>query len=95
MEIIQEGDEEWRIITSSALSTSEVRFKLGEEFKEKRQDGVTVTSLVVAEGDDKWVYTQKPGDGKDVISTREYKDTHLMVTNCIGDVTSTRTYERL
>ncbi len=94
MEIISDGDE-WRIITSSALSTSEVKFKLGEEFEEKRQDGVTVTSLVVAEADDKWVYTQKPGDGKDVISTREYSDSQMTVTNCIGDVTSTRTYDRI
>jgi hypothetical protein len=94
MEIINDGDE-WRVVTKSALSTSEVKFKLGEEFKETRQDGVTVTSLVVPEGDDKWVYTQKPGDGKDVTSTREYTDSSMTITNCIGDVTSTRVYERI
>lgn len=40
VEIKQEGDE--FVIKTIAFKNSEIRFKLGEEFEEKRLDGATV-----------------------------------------------------
>lgn len=40
VEIKQEGDE--YIIKTIAFKNSEIRFKLGQEFEEKRLDGATV-----------------------------------------------------
>ena len=43
VEIKQDGDE--YIIKTIAFKNSEIRFKLGQEFEEKRLDGVTVKVL--------------------------------------------------
>jgi len=40
VEIIQDGDD--YVIKTHAFKNSEIRFKLGQEFEEKRLDGVTV-----------------------------------------------------
>lgn len=82
------------MITSSALSTSEIHFTLGEEFPEDRQDGVSVTSCISAEGNT-WTQTQKPGDGKDVTIIREFGDKELKVISTIGSITANRVYERI
>ncbi|OAQ96856.1 hypothetical protein LLEC1_07314 [Akanthomyces lecanii] len=91
--ITRDGDR-WTMVTSSALSTSDVSFTLGEAFPEERQDGVSVTSRVTADGNT-WTQTQKPGDGRDVTIVREFGDTELKVTSTIGSVTAHRVYERI
>ncbi len=91
--ITRDGDR-WTMVTSSALSTSEITFTLGDEFPEERQDGVTVTSCVAADGNT-WTQTQKPGNGKDVTIVREFGDKELKVTSTIGSVTAHRVYERI
>ncbi|KAJ2965693.1 hypothetical protein NQ176_g10492 [Zarea fungicola] len=91
--ITRDGDK-YTMITSSALSTTQITFALGEEFKEDRQDGVSVTSLVTADGNT-WTQTQKPGDGKDLLIVREFTDSELKVTSTINGVTANRVYERI
>lgn len=39
---IKQNGEEYSIKSSSAIKTSEIKFKLGEEFEEDRMDGVRV-----------------------------------------------------
>ncbi|ATY62148.1 cellular retinoic acid binding [Cordyceps militaris] len=91
--ITRDGDR-WTMVTSSALSTSQIEFALGEEFPEARQDGVSVTSCVAADGNT-WTQTQKPGDGRDVTIVREFGEKELRVTSTIGSVTANRVYERI
>ncbi|OAA44024.1 cellular retinoic acid binding protein [Beauveria brongniartii RCEF 3172] len=98
--ISRDGDR-WTMVTSSALSTSQVSFVLGEDFAEDRQDGVSVTSRVAAADDDDsgrsntWTQTQKPGDGKDVTIVREFGEKELKVTSTVNGVTAHRVYERV
>ncbi|KAM3560388.1 hypothetical protein ARSEF4850_003674 [Beauveria asiatica] len=100
---ISRSGDRWTMVTSSALSTSQVSFVLGEDFAEDRQDGVSVTSRVTADDDDDdehgrsntWTQTQKPGDGKDVTIVREFGDKELKVTSTVNGVTAHRVYERL
>lgn len=91
--ISRDGDK-WSMLTSSALSTSDISFTLDEEFEEQRQDGVTVTSRISADGNT-WTQTQKPGNGKDVTIVREFTDNELKVTSTINNVVSNRVYERI
>ncbi|KAM3506812.1 hypothetical protein MY10362_002140 [Beauveria mimosiformis] len=96
--ISRDGDR-WTMVTSSALSTSQVSFVLGEDFAENRQDGVSVTSRVAADDDNgrgnTWTHTQKPGDGKDVTIVREFGEKELKVTSTVNGVTAHRVYERV
>ncbi|TQV91711.1 hypothetical protein V2A60_008645 [Cordyceps javanica] len=92
--ITRDGDR-WTMVTSSALSTSEITFALGEDFPEDRQDGVSVTSNISADGNTTWTQTQKPGDGKDVTIVREFGERELRVTSTVGGVTANRVYERI
>ncbi|KGQ06343.1 Fatty acid-binding protein [Beauveria bassiana D1-5] len=91
--ISRDGDR-WTMVTSSALSTSQVSFVLGEDFAEDRQDGVSVTSRVTADENrsNTWTQTQKPGDGKDVTIVREFGDKELKVTSTVNGVTAHRVY---
>ncbi|KAJ6787009.1 hypothetical protein PWT90_07434 [Aphanocladium album] len=91
---ISRNGDKWTMLTSSALSTSEIEFTLGEEFPEDRQDGVSVTSCITADGST-WTQTQKPGNGKDVLIVREFGDKELKVTSTIGNITANRVYERI
>ncbi|OAA71261.1 cellular retinoic acid binding protein [Cordyceps fumosorosea ARSEF 2679] len=86
---ITRAGERWTMVTSSALSTSEVTFALDEEFPEDRQDGVSVTSCVSADGN-VWTQTQKPGNGKDVTIVREFGETELRVMSTVNGVTANR-----
>ncbi|KAF1738297.1 Fatty acid-binding protein [Beauveria bassiana] len=92
--ISRDGDR-WTMVTSSALSTSQVSFVLGEDFAEDRQDGVSVTSRVTADDSNTWTQTQKPGDGKDVTIVREFGDKELKVTSTVNGVTAHRVYVRV
>ncbi|OTF74944.1 Group 13 mite allergen-like protein (Lipocalin), partial [Euroglyphus maynei] len=74
IEVVKDGDY-WVIKTHTALKTTGIRFKLGEEFDETRIDGKTVKTNVVMEGDNTMVQTQK-GD-KEVKIIREFSETQL------------------
>jgi hypothetical protein len=82
--------------TKTALKNSEIKFKVGEEFEETRQDDVKVKSVFTQEGN-KWTQVQTPldGSGKIVTIIREFGDKQLTTTAKVGDVTSVRTYDKL
>ncbi|CAG2160017.1 unnamed protein product [Oppiella nova] len=91
LEISKDGN----VYTSRTIQpnrTHEVKFELGKEFDETRQDGKTVKSLVVADGN-RLIQTQKGGE-KDLKIVREFNGNELRVTVTSGPVVSVRTYAR-
>ncbi|XP_054715080.1 fatty acid-binding protein-like [Uloborus diversus] len=89
VEIKQEGDE--FVVKTIAFKNSEIRFKLGEEFEEKRLDGATVKTVVTLEGGK---LVQKQFGDKEVTITREVDGDTLKVVCESGSVVSTRIYKR-
>ncbi|NP_001083636.1 peripheral myelin protein 2 L homeolog [Xenopus laevis] len=79
--------------TESTLKTSEVAFKLGEEFDETTADNRKTKTIVTCDGGvlnqlQKW-------DGKETIIQREIKNGQLVVTCTMGDVKCVRTYDKV
>nr|AOW69612.1 heart-type fatty acid-binding protein [Lateolabrax japonicus] len=78
--------------TQSSVKNTELSFKLGEEFDETTADDRKVKSVVNIDGG-KMVHVQK-WDGKETSLVREVKDNALTLTLTLGDVVSTRHYEK-
>ncbi|KAL8220271.1 UNVERIFIED_CONTAM: Fatty acid-binding protein, heart [Gekko kuhli] len=78
--------------TQSTFKTTEINFKLGEEFDETTADDRHVKSIVTLE-DGKLVHVQK-WDGKETTLVRELKDGKLILTLTMGDVVCTRIYHK-
>merc|ERR1711860_93899 len=77
------------IKTETTFKTTDLKFKLGEEFEEKTADGRTVkTSINLEEG--KLLQTQ-PGE-PEVKITREIKDGNYVMTLACKDVVCLRVY---
>ncbi|GFT10902.1 fatty acid-binding protein [Nephila pilipes] len=89
VEIKQEGDE--YVVKTIAFKNSEIRFKLGQEFEEKRLDGNTVKTVVSLENGK---LVQKQFGDKEVTITREVDGDTLKVVCESGSVVSTRIYKR-
>lgn len=88
--MIKDGDV-YTIKTSTAIKNSEIKFEIGKEFEESRMDGKTVKSVVTQEGN-KLIQTQF-GD-KEVKIVREFNGDELKTVASVGDVVSTRIYNR-
>ncbi|XP_051948672.1 fatty acid-binding protein, heart-like [Xyrauchen texanus] len=87
--ISMEGD----VITLKTVSTfksTEINFKLGEEFDENTADDRKCKSLVTLDGS-KLVHVQK-WEGKETTLVREVSDNTLTLTLTLGEVVSTRHY---
>lgn len=94
LEITKEGDK-YHVQTKTALKNTEFSFVPGVEFEELRQDDVKVKSLIIAEGENKWVQTQTPPDGDKVVTIiREFEKDGVAVTATVSGVTSNRYYTR-
>ncbi|XP_041932079.1 fatty acid-binding protein, heart [Alosa pseudoharengus] len=76
--------------TVSTFKTTEVNFKLGDEFDETTADDRKVKSLVTIDGG-KLVHVQK-WDGKETTLVREVSGNTLTLTLTLGDVVCTRSY---
>ncbi|KAM4700369.1 fatty acid-binding protein, brain-like [Discoglossus pictus] len=89
--ISQDGD--FVVIqTQSTFKNTEVRFKLNEEFDETTADDRKCKSLVTIE-DGKMKHVQK-WEGKETLLVREVDENKLVLTLTLGDVVSTRHYEK-
>ena len=94
IEITKDG-ETYTVMTKTAIKNSTIKFKLGEEFEEERQDDVKVKSVVTAEGN-KWVHTQTPTDSNKVVTiVREFSDKGMNTVATVNGVSSNREYARL
>ncbi|KAM6974005.1 fatty acid-binding protein, heart [Tautogolabrus adspersus] len=78
--------------TQSAVKNTELSFKLGEEFDETTADDRKVKSLVTVDGG-KLVHVQK-WEGKETSLVREVEGNKLTLTLTLGEVVSTRHYEK-
>ena len=94
IEISKDGDT-FTIQTKTAIKNSTIKFKIGEEFDEDRQDDVKVKSVIKQEGN-KWIHTQTPSDSDKVVTiTREFSDKGIVTVATVGGVSSTREYARV
>lgn len=78
--------------TQSTFKNTEIKFKLNEEFDETTADDRKVKSLVTLE-DGVLKHVQK-WDGKETTLVREVNDNKLVLTLTLGEVVSTRHYEK-
>lgn len=90
VEITQDGDT-WSIKTVTTFKTTEIKFKLGEEFEETRMDGSIVKTVVTLDGNK---LVQKQFGDKEVIITRELEGDKLKVVCTVEDIVSTRIYDK-
>jgi len=92
VEIKHDNDSgEWSIKTVTTFKTSELKFKLDEEFDEDRLDGEKVKSKVRKDGD-KLVQEQLGATPCEIV--REIDEDKLKTTCKVGDIVSTRIYKR-
>ncbi|OQR70003.1 fatty acid-binding protein [Tropilaelaps mercedesae] len=92
VEISKNGDE-WTLRTVSTMKTTEIKFKIGEEFEEVKADGTKGKSTFTIEGNKlKQVSDNK---GKPYYTTRELVDGKLKVTVKAGNVVCYRTYSKV
>ncbi|XP_062869607.1 fatty acid-binding protein, heart [Trichomycterus rosablanca] len=84
-----EGDE-ITLKTVSTFKTTEIKFKLAQEFDETTADDRKVKSLVTLDGG-KLVHVQK-WDGKETTLVREIDGNNLTLTLTLGEVESKRYY---
>ncbi|NXG57351.1 FABPH protein, partial [Hemiprocne comata] len=90
--IIEVEGDKITVKTQSTFKNTEISFKLGEEFDETTADDRHVKSTVKLDGG-KLIHVQK-WDGKETSLVRELKDGKLILTLTMGNVVSTRTYEK-
>ncbi|KAF7235550.1 Cellular retinoic acid-binding protein 2 [Varanus komodoensis] len=96
VEIKQDG-EEFYIKTSTTVRTTEISFRIGEEFEEQTVDGRPCKSLAKWESSNKMVCEQRllKGDGPKTGWSREMtNDGELILTMTADDVVCTRVYVR-
>jgi len=89
VEVTQNGDE-WCIKTSSTFKTTELKFKLGEEFEEDRMDGAKVKSTITLEGN-KLTHIMKGEPDSTII--REFNGNEMKAIMTVNDVVCTREYK--
>ncbi|XP_066974470.1 sodium/calcium exchanger regulatory protein 1 [Macrobrachium rosenbergii] len=95
VEITQE-DDTYSMKTVTTFKTTEIKFKLGEEFEETTADGRVVKSTITLDGN-KMTHNQvgdKEKKEKDSILTREFTDTEMIMECKVDDVVSKRVYKR-
>ncbi|XP_059120763.1 cellular retinoic acid-binding protein 2 [Peromyscus eremicus] len=94
---IKQEDDSFYIKTSTTVRTTEINFKIGEEFEEQTVDGRPCKSLVKWESENKMVCEQRllKGEGPKTSWTRELtNDGELILTMTADDVVCTRVYVR-
>ncbi|XP_078543233.1 myelin P2 protein-like isoform X2 [Lissotriton helveticus] len=79
--------------TESSFTTTEISFKLGEEFDEVTADKRKTKTIVTCENG-ALIQLQK-WDDKETTIRREVKDGQLVVTCTMGDVKCVRTYDKV
>jgi len=89
---ITEADGDYSIKTVTTFKTTELKFKLGEEFEEDRLDGAKVKTKISREGN-KLVQEQFGETPCNIV--REVEGDKLSTVCTVGDVVSTRIYKRV
>ncbi|CAL8247147.1 unnamed protein product [Lota lota] len=90
--IISVGEGVISMKTQSTFKSTEIKFKLDEEFEEKTADD-RLTKTIVSFNNGKLVQKQT-WDGKSTTLERVLESGKLITTCIAGDVVAVRTYER-
>jgi len=94
--VTKEEDETYNIKQVTTFKTTEIKFKLGEEFDETTADGRVVKSTITLDGNT--LKHKQVGDAakkeKDSTMDREFTDTHMNMFCKVDDITCTRKYKR-
>lgn len=96
VEITKDGDT-YTMKTTTTFKTTEIKFKLGEEFEETTADGRVVKSTITLDGN-KLVHKQvgdKEKKEKDSELLREFTDDKMLMECKVDDVVCKRVYSRL
>lgn len=95
VDITEEGGT-YSLKTISTFKTTEIKFKLGEEFEETTADGRTVKSTISLDGN-KMTHKQtgdKEKKEKDSVLLREFTDTEMIMECKVDDIVCKRVYKR-
>merc|ERR1712045_1087661 len=92
---ISENGGTYIIVTKTTAKTTEVKFRLGEEFDETSADGRTCKTLVVLDGDTmtSTQKAQKSGE-KDLTVIRQFTDSGFTMKSTCDGVTATQVFSR-
>uniref|UniRef100_A0A8C5QV28 Cytosolic fatty-acid binding proteins domain-containing protein n=1 Tax=Leptobrachium leishanense TaxID=445787 RepID=A0A8C5QV28_9ANUR len=91
--VFSKNGDEICLKTESTLRTTELKFRLGEEFDETTPDDRKTKTLITC---DNGVLIQvQKWDGKETTIRRELKDGQMVVTCTMGDVKCVRLYEKV
>ncbi|XP_040287962.1 myelin P2 protein-like [Bufo bufo] len=91
--VISKNGDEICLKTESSMKTTEMKFKLGEEFDETTADGRKTKTIITCDGG---VLTQvQKWEGKETTIKREIKEGQLVVTCSMGDVKCVRVYDKV
>jgi len=93
--ITKDGDT-YHYKQATTFKTTEMKFKLGEEFEETTGDGRLVKSTITLEGDT--LKHKQVGDAskkeKDSTMDRTFTDTHMNMVCTVDDIVCKRNYKR-
>merc|ERR1712165_394000 len=92
---ISENGGTYTIATKTTAKTTEVKFRLGEEFDETSADGRTCKTLVVLDGNKMTSKqtAQKKGE-KDLLVVREFTDSGFTMKSTCDGVTANQVFSR-
>jgi len=92
---ISETGGNWTVLTKTTAKTTEVKFRMGEEFDETSADGRTCKTLVVLDGDTMTSKqkAQKSGE-KDLTVVRQFTDSGFTMKSTCDGVTATQVFTR-
>lgn len=93
---VSKEDETYTIKQSTTFKTTEIKFKLGEEFDETTGDGRLVKSTITLEGST--LKHKQVGDAskkeKDSTMDRIFTETHMNMECKVDDILCKRNYKR-
>merc|ERR1712001_290809 len=88
-----ENGEEFTFKQESLVKTSEIKFKIGQEFDETTADGRQVKSIMTLKAPNVMVHEMKgTNGGKDSVCVREFFGEKMVATCKREDVETVRTY---
>ncbi|XP_068201495.1 fatty acid-binding protein-like [Palaemon carinicauda] len=93
VEIINDNGE-WKVKTTTAMNSTEIKFKMGEEFSETTYDGRECKTKFTIEDGNKLLQVQNATKGKSAKFTREFTDTQMIMTCECDGVVAKRIYKR-
>ncbi|KAK3867456.1 hypothetical protein Pcinc_027090 [Petrolisthes cinctipes] len=97
VEITKDDDGTYTLKTTTTFKTSEIKFKLGQEFEETTLDGRCVKSTITLDGN-KMTHNQvgdKEKKEKNSVLTRDFTDTEMVMECKVDDIVCKRAYKRI